>query len=137
MFVIGMLLNSNCGLLRGPASSAAVDQREEDRVAQARVALGIAKIEYVGRNQSVRELAATVTSSQVFASCPTGQINSTRSEPLTPAPERTNTVAGNGATAHWPGELLLPTLNVKSLAVIEPTPLAPNKSTITPVMPRE
>ena len=52
MLVIGMLSKRNCGLLRGPELIDAVDQRKENRITQARVAHGIAKVKDVGSGQS-------------------------------------------------------------------------------------
>ena len=63
------------------------------------------------------------------------QMISTRSEPLTPAPARTETLTGAGAVAQALGVLLLPTRKMKSAAVIDGC--EPAMSIITPLMPLE
>ena len=84
-------------------------------------------------------LACTFTSSHVSLIALSAQISSTRSEPPTPAPARTDTLIGLVAVAHVLGVLLLPTLNVKSFrmlaSVIEPWLPAPCRSTMMPLMP--
>src|SRR5580704_14077877 len=56
----------------------------------------------------VLAVALTVTSSHFWVMAPLAQVNSMRSEPAAPAPGRTMTAVGNGATDQLPGELLLP-----------------------------
>ena len=60
---------------------------------------------------------------------------STRSEPLTPAPARTEMLVGALAVAQVPGELLLPTRKMKSAAVM--LGCEPEISTMTPLIPLE
>ena len=66
---------------------------------------------------------------------PSAQVMTTRSEPLTPAPVRTETALGAGAVDQVLGELLLPTLKTKSLAVIDVWSASPARSIMMPLIP--
>ena len=85
----------------------------------------------------MRVLGRTCTSSQVFLIAPVAQVTSTRSEPPTPAPIRTEIAVGIGPAAQLLGVLLLPTLKTKSLALIDACVPPPDKSTMMPLIPRE
>src|SRR5476651_2180358 len=59
-------------------------------------------------SKPVSAVALTITSTHFWVMALLAQINSTRSEPATPAPGRTITAVGKGAVAHVLGPLLLP-----------------------------
>src|ERR1700680_142029 len=117
MLVIGWLVPSVARWVWVPVVSRAPTLNTDDVLLRPASPISLPKKNTSLAGRPVLAVASTATSSHFCVMAPSPQINSTRSDPLTPAPARTMTAVGLGAADHEPGELSLPTLNVKSFRI--------------------